>query len=429
MRLLSAMLLALIIIAGFAIPVYAIDDPDSPPQVNAAFVYENVLEDGDVGVLVDYYLDYVTPPPAHYPDETVTEAYLVVFIDTDGTTQLKSVAPYTFVDSGYGRGLAWIYFTAAEAATYVLDSADAALYRVWLVGNPTLAWAGDPPKTIATIDQWNTAADPATLVALRVLYYADILELAWTLDMVEATSIGNRLTTVGESYFVNVISNLHTIAPACFAAGEVQPAKEDIDYTTQFGAVITDEGLGTLSVALPLTLTEGVNNLIATGIGTFILEIAQGTTGVATSGDATVTGSPTALVAGTNTVTVTALGATGSFTIDVNLEDTTSGLEDSVIGTGFDLTTVAATFGMSRWMFSGIVWMIMSVIICAAIYRLSPDQYGGSSAGKILFPAFIICVVAGTLLGLLHPLVGIVMFIGIAGLFVGYILFFRGANA
>ena len=153
-------------------PVYAIDDPDTAPQVSAVYVYE--FSDGSVGCLIDYYLDYSAP----FPDETASEAYLAVFVDTDGTTQLKSVSPYTFVDSGYGRGLAWVPFTEAEATAAGLDSASIADYRIWLTGNPTVAsgWAGDPPKTITTIDQW-VSTDVSETLASRILYYADILKL------------------------------------------------------------------------------------------------------------------------------------------------------------------------------------------------------------------------------------------------------------
>ena len=220
-------------------PLYAIDDPDTPPQVSAVYAYE--FSDGSIGVLIDYYLDY-----AVLPSETATEAYFAVFVDTDGTTQLKAVAPYTFVDSGYGRGLVWIPFTATEAASYSLDSADIASYRIWLVGNPTLTWSGDTPKTISTIDQWNTDGDMNVLLAFRILYYADVLELAWSLDMVEATADGNKLTSVGSSYFENVISGCRTLAPSAFSDTTSAPDYMTITYDTAFGATATS---GTATVA------------------------------------------------------------------------------------------------------------------------------------------------------------------------------------
>jgi len=305
--------LLLVLVAMLFLPVtpaYGIADPDSPPQVSAVYVYE--FADGSVGALIDYYLDYGT-----LPDETVTEAYLAVFVDTDGTTQLKSVAPYTFVDSGYGRGLVWIPFTSAEATAAGLDSANQTDYRIWLTGNPTLAWAGDPPKTITTIDQWVTTNVPETL-ASRALYYADVLELAWSLDMVESTADGNRLTSVGESYFTNVISGLRTLAPDAFSDTTSSPDYMAISYDTAFGATATS-GTATV-VGDPQTLAEGTDS-VDTGAttGTIIIDLAQWTSGNITDDTGTMTGSPVTLYPGVNTLTVT---ANGTFTTDLEVIDT-----------------------------------------------------------------------------------------------------------
>jgi hypothetical protein len=228
-------------------PVLAIDDPDTAPQIRWVGVYgtatDGLLEDGDMGFLIDYYLDY-----ADLPDETVTDAYLVTLIDTDGTTQLCSVAPYTFQDSGYGRGLAWIYFSTADVASYGLSYSSN--YTIWLVGNPTLSWAGDPPKTTATIDYREpSSGDTADLLADRTLYFADILELAWSLDMIESTSVGEKLTTIGESYFVNVVASLRTMAPDAFSAGEIDPVTDN--GTGTFGTKWADK-LVTDSLTTPL---------------------------------------------------------------------------------------------------------------------------------------------------------------------------------
>ena len=397
------------------IPVLAIADPDSPPQVSAVYVYEDLLETGDVGILIDYYLEY-----AALPSETATEAYLAVFVDTDGTTQLKSVAPYTFVNSGYRRGLAWIYFSAEEVTAYSIDQANEADYDIWLMGNPTLSWAGDPPKTIVGVDYWQTTGDTAVLLALRVLYYADVLELIWTLDMIETTALGNRLTAVGESYFENVITNLRIMAPLAFSVSEVSPTIEELDYNTSFGATMTD-GTGTVTGS-PITLTEGNNTVTVTATGTFVLALNQGTVGTVTDGTGTVTGSPVDIVAGENTITVTGIG---TLVVAVALQDTTSAQEDIIIGTGFDLTDVADDFGMSRWFFSGLVWMIMSVLICAAVFRNTPEGYGGAS--KIVLVVFDVCIISGVLLGLLKPVVAVGLFLAF-GVFTGYILFYRGSN-
>ncbi len=421
-RVATILLIILVLMVAIVSPAYAIDDPDTPPAVNAVYVYENLLETGDTGVLIDYYLDY--DPVPGIPDEVVTESYLTVFYDTISTTQFKSVSPYAFVDSGYGRGLAWIYFSASEVTALGIDSANIADYEIWLVGNPTLAWAGDPPKTTAIIDVWNTVSNPSTLLGLRVLYYADILELAWTVDMVEATAIGNRLTTLGESYFDNVIANLRTMAPSVYSASEFEPTREDIDYTTEFGAILTD-GTGT-AAGSPITLASGNNNVNVTADGTFTLELLRGTVGTATSDTVTIVGSPVALVAGTNTITTNA-GAPGNIVVAVALVDTQTDITDTVTGTALDLSELAARFGMSTMMFSGLVWLAISVIICGAAYRVSTQAGYTGGGGKAVMLIFNVCIIGGAVLGLMSVLVAALMFIAF-GTFTAYIVFFRGAN-
>ena len=413
---LLAVLLAIGLLLGLASPIFAIADPDTAPQVSATYVYE--FSDGSVGVLVDTYLDY-----AVLPTETATEAYLVAFYDTISSTQFKSVAPYTFVDSGYGRNLVWMKFSATEVATLGIDSTDIANYEIWLMGNPTVTsgWAGDPPKTIATIDQWNTTGDMSVLLALRILYYADILELVWSLDMVEATALGNRLTTVGESYFENVIAGCRTLAPGAFSSSTSSPDYISISYNTAFGATATS-GTATV-VGSPQTLVAGINT-VDTGAttGTIIIDLANWTYGTIDDDTGTIVGTPIDVFPGTNTLTVT--GA-GTFTVDVDVVDVATIRDAGVVGTGMDLTALGTAFGMSRWMISGLVWIFITIIICAGAYKASSSGIEGASTGfKSIMLLFAVCLVGGTLLGLLHPLVSALLLIGY-GAFIGYVLFFR----
>jgi hypothetical protein len=414
-RLVLTVLIAVVLVLSYTVIVAAIDDPDDPPSIEETYVYENLREPGDLGVLMHYFIDYTI---AGYPDETVTEAYLAVFVDTDGITQLASVAPYTFVDSGYGHGVVFIYFTAAEVTTYAIDAADEALYRVWIVGNPTLSWAADPPKTIGTIDEWYTVADPSTVFALRILNIADQLELQWGEDLIEVTSLGNRLTATGESYFENVVTDLREIAPSCFADSDVAPLKEDIDYSTEFGAIFDD--LGGVAAGSPITLVEGANTVTVTALGTFTITLEPGTYGTATSGAACiVTGSPVDLIPGVNTITTTT--NIGTITVTVDLETPQEELDETITGTAFDLSDAATAFGMSTVVFSGLVWMLITILIVAACYKIP------NFPGKGVFLVFDISIIGGAVLGLLPILISVMMFIAF-GLLTGYVLFYRGAN-
>ncbi len=429
MRWLQRLLLVLTAVILALVPataVLAIAPPDTDPEIPAVFVFEGLLEPGDVGVFVKYFLDYSL---SGNPVESATESYLVVFVDTDGTTQLKTTAPFAFNDIGYGPGIVWMYFSESEATALGLNSADQALYRIWLTGNPTLTWipGPDPPKTITTIDTWSTTGDMNQQLATRVLIEAQALEAPWfPVDLVKQISIGNRLTTDGEAYFENAIPNLRNLAPRVFSAGTVIPTLEDIDYTTLFGAVVT----GTIVVGSPVTLVNGANVINVNAVGTFVARLEQGTVGTVTSGTATVTGSPTAIVKGTNTLTITAApGPPDTVTIDVTLADTTTALEDSVIGTGLDLTAMADAFGLSRWLLSGAVWMVITILIIVGVFRVTPGRFGGAGGSKVVLPVFVVCLIGGALLGLLKPIVVVVAFILLTGFFVGYVVFFSRTSA
>ena len=411
-------LLALLVVAVIPSPTLAIDDPDDL-QVMASYVYEDCLEEGDTGVLIYYLIDYTT-----LPTPTATEAYLFIFIDTDGATQLKAVSPYTFVDSGYGYGLAWIYFTPTETTTAGLDSDDVGLYSIRLSGNPTVEggnWTGDPPSTSSGIDYWQTAGDTSVLVALRVLYYADQLELLWSLDMVEATTEGNKLASLGEEYFTNVIPGLRTIAPSAFAYASYEPLYPDVDYEQAFGATVTS-GTGNVTGS-PVTLVDGTNNVTANSTGTIIATLLNGTTGTATDDTGNITGSPVILVPGTNTLTVT---NAGNITFYVTLNTTQTMLVDTITGTGWDLSALATIVGMSRMWLSMIVWSIVTLLVCAAVYKKS-SQRNAQSAGKVTFLIFNCMFLGGAVIGMVSLLAPVLIFIA-CDAFIGYLIFFKPAT-
>lgn len=421
-RLLSkplAGLLALFLSLLFPLSVLAIAQPTSTPQVNAVYVYNNVFETGDTGVFIDYYIDYTPLPPT---GEVVTESFLAAFVDTDGVTQLAASAPYTYQGSGYGYGVVWVYFSAAEVTAHSITSTNIALYRVWLVGNPTLVWAGTgiPPKTIATIDSWSTVSAPASLLALRVLATADALELAWGLDLISATPLGTRLTALGEAYFLNVIPGLRTMAPNAFSSTTLDPTLGGQDYTTSFGAVAS----GAIVNGTPVTLVPGANTVNLTGAGTFTMELNVGTVGSAAG--AIVNPNPTALVAGTNTVTVTGAGAS---TITVALVNTQSVLSANIApGSGFDMTALGALFGMSRTTASGFAWFALSIVICAGLYaKTRTGDNPNPVSGKIVMLLFSALMLGGAVMGLVSLLVVVVLVLACAAL-ITYVIFLKDAS-
>jgi len=241
------LMLAVGLVIGLAMPVFAIDDPEVL-QVNAVWVYRNCMEDDDQLYLIDYTLDYdpdSDPLTDDNPDENITEAYLVRLMN--GAAELGSTAPYAFYDEGYDRGVIALYFSAAEAPAWE------GAYTMILVGNPTLAWGADPPETsVGIFDLWQDWPIGTTqeILASRILWLADQLELAWAVDMIETTASGSKLTDYGESYFVNVIPDLRTMAPSAFVGQIIQPEVEKREFTEDYSDDLAASVVGT-----PLDLT------------------------------------------------------------------------------------------------------------------------------------------------------------------------------
>jgi len=234
--------------------------------------------------------------------------------------------------------------------------------------------------------------------------------------MIEATSLGNRLTAIGAGYFINVIADLRTMAPNAFASGILDPTIEVLDYTTSFGATMTD-GTGTVTGS-PITLVEGANTVTVTVAGTFTLDLLTGTVGTVADGIGTVTGSPVDVVAGANTVTVPG-GGTGTLIVTVNLENTQTAITDTLTGTALDLSDGAARFGMTTMTFSGLLWLLITFAVCSATYKVAGK--------KPVWLVFNICIIGGAVLGLLATLIAVLIFIAF-GTLTGYVVFFRGAS-
>lgn len=255
-RLIISVATSLFLLLVLASPVFAIADPDSI-SINTIDAYQYLLEDGDMGVLVDFNVNY-----ASVPDETITEAFLVALVGTDGTTILKAATPYTYVNSGYGRNLAWIYFDADTAPTWNQS------YSIWVFGNPTIGWTGDPPKAVGSTISWSASTSQAATqveLAQRVLFKADQLELLWEVNLIDEVATGGSvLSTAGESLMVNIISKLRTMAPKAFSAGSTQATYEQPTYT-----VNPDNDLVISDNNTPLDL-EDVGT--ATGIGEDVMK-------------------------------------------------------------------------------------------------------------------------------------------------------------
>jgi len=247
----TSAIVALMSMAFFVSPALAIAPPDSL-QIDSVFAYQHCLETDAQLYLVEYTIYYEPEGEVSTtPDENVTEAYLGRFMD--GATELKAIAPYAYYDEGYGQGIFAIYFSASDPLLPTWEES----YTIKLEGNPTLSWVPSIPSTsVSTFDVWSSSPNIITTqgeLTARVLYLADLLELAWGINMLDTTGTGSYLSQYGEAYFTNAIPGIQLMAPNAFAGGTLSPdwsTKEPVlDYAEERAASIEGTMLDVSSVA------------------------------------------------------------------------------------------------------------------------------------------------------------------------------------
>ena len=249
-RLFSIQTLAMLGLLLVASPVLAIGAPEDL-QINSVYVFRHCLETNDQLYLVEYFVDYdpdSDPETDDNPAENITEAYLGRLMD--GVDELGAVAPYSYYDEGYDKGVFAIYFSASDPNLPTWNDG----YTMKLMGNPTIDWdAAIPSTSVAAFDLWSSSTsitDTQSELTARILYIADQLELAWGVNMVDSTGTGSYLSDYGEAYFTNAISNIQAMAPRAFAGSTTQPEWDYKEATTGYADDRADSVIDT-----PLDLT------------------------------------------------------------------------------------------------------------------------------------------------------------------------------
>ena len=410
----AAIILSMLV--WFASPAMAIADPTTPPEIRSSSGFQDLLEPDDMGILIDYNLNYTV-----LPTETATESFVVALLDDTGA-EIRSTAPVSYTvnaNKGYRRGAAWIYFSAADVIS--LGLVYSSNYTIQLVGNPALTWPTVPPTTTTAPGDmyWfpinGTASNQAAL-ATQILTQGDLYEAAWAISVTTVTSVGVRLDTYGEAYFGSVIPNIRNMAPGAFANSESAPIYESLDYSTTFNGTVSSL-TGTVAGS-PVTLNVGTNTINVTGLGTITVLLGKGREGVVDTLVATVAGAPVSISSGTSTITVG--GAVGNITITVTNITTQANILTDLIGTPLDLTALGTAFGMSREMISSILWFgVMGVVL----YYIT--RYTGGKVAMV-FADFLI--VAGGVLGMLPLLLTVGLFIA-AVFLTGFVLFYNRSSA
>ena len=231
----------------------------TPPDsliVNAVYAYENYELTGDQLYIVDFNIDYTT-----IPSSKADVNYVIRLMN--GGTELAWTAPFPYHTSGYGRGIVAFYFDPGSAPTW------AGAYTVILCGNPVIDWGGSFPYTSLATFSWesNPVSQTQSLVALKVLALAQILETDWGIDMVETTSTGSYLTADGEAYFINVIPGFMQTGAGAFYGNVYPPHYPAITRDNTYATNLENMSEGTiLDIGTPVANLLGISRGEATTV-------------------------------------------------------------------------------------------------------------------------------------------------------------------
>lgn len=189
----------------------AIDNPDSNPTVEDIWVWRNILETGDVLMIVFENTPYATTPT----DYTYSEAFVWRWMN--GTTELAQAEGYDYNEDGYGYNVIGFYLDASDAPAW------AGTYTLTLSGKPS-AFAS-PPQYSYNIPSSSYSAltdtdDVQASIADRIITIANDLRSRWgltsTTTLIQETETATVLSLNGQTFFRGAIYGIQGMAPAAF---------------------------------------------------------------------------------------------------------------------------------------------------------------------------------------------------------------------
>ena len=266
-----APLLAIMAIFLFITPVLAIEQPDTL-EINAVYVYQNCRETGDQMYIIDFTIEYTTPPA-----QNAYQAYMCRL--REDTDVLVYERPYPFHENGYAQGVRGIYLSAEDAPDWEGS------YNIQLIGNPFLDWTGGVPEdSVSTFDLWqdNEIAVTKVVLASRILTLAQALETDWGMDMVNVSDAGQLvLTSNGVAYFSAAIPYFTDVAPSSLPSGVIHgeildPVIDDVDTSADYADSLEADIEDTLFDITPMADAFGVDRgpltaLLYYGVAVFAL--------------------------------------------------------------------------------------------------------------------------------------------------------------
>lgn len=215
----AAVLLAVILTAINAVPVFAYLANPTSISIQSAKVFRNLAQTGDMLIVFHYNIAFTS-----YPNTSATSSVIFRLYDTDGTTILSQANPYNFSlfeTNGYGDGVSSFYFTANQSPAW------AGAYSINILATPAYfspAQNISYPLALTDYDTSATQADSQNALYTEVIRLCDVLKGIYpTYSLKAVTDSGIVLSVYGEPYFRAVIPGIQTLSPLCFFVQQGTP--------------------------------------------------------------------------------------------------------------------------------------------------------------------------------------------------------------
>ena len=210
-KILVSVLLGIIVTLIIPTTAYAIENPSSTPVLEDIRAWRNVLETGDMFVMLVENTPYDTTPT----DYIYSEAFIWRFMD--GSDDLGSALGYGYNDDGYGYNVIGFYWSESEAPAWTGN------YTLKLSGNPSVF--ATPPEynfpissaAYSTLTDTDEVKDDISEVVINI---ADDFYSYWGLSylttLLSETETGTVLSLNGQAFFRGAIYGIQGMAPHAF---------------------------------------------------------------------------------------------------------------------------------------------------------------------------------------------------------------------
>jgi len=204
----------------FAIPVWAVSNPDSI-SLETIYVFQNIFEDGDILFVSSEDVEYGAPP-----SEDAKNTFNFSIYNSDNSTLIRAIGL-----NAYNYGIQSIYFSATQVSGNITwgDS-----YVTRVNGNP-IFFAQIENVTMSSNSlspgEWieGTMTDSRALLRTHCIDLAETLETEHAETYVVQTPDKKVLNSAGRTLFLNAINNLDYAIPDLF---EFVSGTMYVDHTT-----------------------------------------------------------------------------------------------------------------------------------------------------------------------------------------------------